>query len=708
MPQEENPHPKESPPPSNHSGKGSFLAELKRRKVYQVGLVYLGVGWLIIQVASSTFDDFGIPLWAYRFVVLMVALAFPIAMVLAWAFELTPEGVKLTKTAQAEAVQAANSPSHNRKRNLFAIAFAAGLPTLIFGTLALYFFLTRTEAAHVLDRSIAVLPFRSVSGEEENAYFCDGVHEDILTNLANFGALSVVSRTSVMRYHETEMSTPDIAEELDVAYVLEGSVQRAGNRVRVTAQLIDAAADAHIWAKNYDRDMTDIFEIQAELARSIADSLQAVITPEEIARLDTPGTKDPVAYDLLLRARAVGKILNISQDRRDELELALLTSALHVDPEYVDGWVALSRKHVHMYFGRTDPSEERLQKAREALDKAVSLDPDSAAVHLGFGNFYYYGFRDYARARTEYLRALRMMPNNVEVIAQLGYIARREGNWKEVHDRLQKAFALDPNNEALASDLMDVLHQHRHYKEALSIIEHMRRLMPQSDYWLTRESNEKACIARSTEPKTSLVEAYAETEIRDRFWLSFQRLWSFIETGDAEGFLHYWNGPMPQDGPFGDIREFAWFKHTEGLIYHMRGDENSLEKLLGNWERRLEAELAEDPDNQFRQFERAYIHALRGEADAAHRVMDAVMSFYEGVDVLNYTTFAQDRIRILPIIADPEETLDQLEVLLKEPSRMHTHNLRRQLHFYPLWDHPRFHAILDDPKNSAPLPFAGK
>jgi TolB-like protein len=253
------------------SGISAFWVELKRRHVVRVAMVYAIVGWLVIQVANATFSDFGIPVWACRFVVLMVVLGFPISVVIAWAFELTPEGIKTTKTAKKETEV---SESHAKKRNWFSLVFAAAVPTLIFGIAAGVFYVKFQKAEKQgqiseqtdYDKSIAILPFANLSPDDENAFFADGVHEDILTNLAHIRDLLVISRTSTLRYRDSVKSSPEIGKELGVRYLVEGSVRRVGNRVRVIAQLIDSKIDQHIWAQNYTKSLDDIFAIQSEMA----------------------------------------------------------------------------------------------------------------------------------------------------------------------------------------------------------------------------------------------------------------------------------------------------------------------------------------------------------------------------------------------------------------------------------------------------------
>jgi len=285
-----------------------FLGELQRRNVYRVAVTYTVVSWVIIQIATQVFPFFAIPDWAVRLIVLLLILGFPVALVLAWAFELTPEGIKRT-----EEVPPHESIRHQTGRKLLAFATVAAAAAI-----ALFLVQlsrgnwkahkpdpagTITSVQSIPDQSIAVLPFSSLSAEPENAFFTDGIQDEILANLAKMSALKVISRSSVIVYKAgTPRNIREIGQQLGVAHLLEGSVQRTSNRIRVTAQLIDARKDEHQWAEHYDRDLADVFAIQTEIAQAIAAQLQARLSPEEQAALE-PSTHDLQAFDLYLRAK---------------------------------------------------------------------------------------------------------------------------------------------------------------------------------------------------------------------------------------------------------------------------------------------------------------------------------------------------------------------------------------------------------------------
>ena len=284
----------DAPEPPKSSGMIRIWRELKRRKVMRVASVYAVVGWLLIQIAATTFENFGIPVWAFRFVTLMVVLGFPISLIIPWAFQITPEGIVKTQSL-ADAGPGADADAGPQKgRNLMAYLLGAAVPTLIFGSLALVFFIRSRSGPDKSSNSlsIAAMPLLSMSSLDDGPFIAGGVQEDILTNLSRIAGLQVVSRPSAMRYINSDKSLADIANDLGARYIVEGSVRRVANHARVAVQLIDAYTDTHLWANNYDRELLDVFATQSALARQISDSIN-LEKAGEIARLILDADIDP-------------------------------------------------------------------------------------------------------------------------------------------------------------------------------------------------------------------------------------------------------------------------------------------------------------------------------------------------------------------------------------------------------------------------------
>jgi len=325
-------------------------------------------------------------------------------------------------------------------------------------------------AAPIPEKSIAVLPFENLSDEKENAYFADGVQDEILTGLARVADLKVISRTSVMQYKGGLIrNLREVAKELGVAHLLGGSVQRTGGRVRVSAQLIDARTDTQLWAERYDRDVADVFAIESEVAGKIVAQLQAKISPSEKAAIEKAPTTDLVAYDLYLRAEALFADTSDPIHAREKLPEAaqLLNEAVMRDPHFLQAWCLLSRVHSVAYFRGHDHTQARLDLANAALQTALHVQPDAGEVHLALANYYYHGFRDYGRARNELAIAKRALPNNADVFLYTGFIDRREGHWEEATRNMERALELDPRNFFILQQLaLAYERQHRYAEEA--------------------------------------------------------------------------------------------------------------------------------------------------------------------------------------------------------------------------------------------------
>jgi serine/threonine-protein kinase len=308
---------------------------------------------------------------------------------------------------------------------------------------------TATGSTTILEKSIAVLPFENLSANQENAYFTDGVQDEILTELAKIADLKVISRTSVMQYKSgVARNLREIGKQLGVAHLLEGSVQRVGGKVRVNAQLIDARTDGHLWAENYDRPLDDVFAIQSEIAKTIANQLQAKLSPTEKAAIEKPATTDLTAYDLYLRAQALFADTSDPVHAKEKLPQAerVLNEAVGRDPHFLLAWCLLSKVHGAIYWQGHDHTQTRLDLANSAAQTALRLQPDAGEAHLALADYYYHGFRDYERARTELAIARRTLPNNAEVFEYTGYIDRREGHWEQATRNLERALELDPRN----------------------------------------------------------------------------------------------------------------------------------------------------------------------------------------------------------------------------------------------------------------------
>src|SRR2546429_2999983 len=414
-----------------------FFEEVKRRKVYRVAAAYIIAAGGIIQLASAAFPAWELPNWALRLVIVSLLIGFPIALILAWAFDVTPQGIKTTPMIAV--------PGAHRRRNVIML-----VATGVIISAAAGFFLLPRAVARKLDKSIAVLPFENLSDDKENAFFAEGMQNDILTNFSKIGDLKVISRTSVMGYRGKTANVREIGKQLGVSNILEGSVRRSGNKVRVNVQLIDANSDEHIWASDYDRDVTDVFAIQTDLAQKITDALQAKLSSAEKSRIERKPTENGEAYLAFVQAHnrqdAVEDLEKLKQSEQ------LYARAIQLDPTFalaIARYSQLESWIVHTF----ERTIERREKARALAQRALQLQPELPEAHLAMGFSLYYGDNNFEGALKEFEIAQRDLPNEAEGYLALGSIQRRLGKWPESNASLEKAASLDPKDSWVLQNL---------------------------------------------------------------------------------------------------------------------------------------------------------------------------------------------------------------------------------------------------------------
>jgi TolB-like protein len=465
---------------------GNFLAELKRRNVYKVAVAYGVVGWLIVQVGTSVLPTFHAPDWVAQTLIVLVLLGFPVALIIAWAFEMTPEGMKRTDDLSPD------EPLPQWSKRKFAAVFVT-LALIAAGLLAFRMVGTarwavrapdeegRRSAASlpVPEKSIAVLPFENLSSDKENAYFADGIQDEILTRLATIADLKVISRTSTTRYKSKPEDLKTVSQQLGVANVLEGSVQKAGDKVRVNIQLIDARTDSHLWAKTYDGDARDIFGMETEVSQQVADALRARLSPAETQRLAGAPTANTDAYDLFLKAEFEEREAESSLQSDDfERAAALYREALRLDPNFAlaHARLVMNRMHRHWYIDHLSAAE--LQPIQDEAELALKLAPNLPEAHISRGVVYYFGHRRYEEALQEFAAAIRLQPNNARAFEYRGYIHRRLGRWQDSLADLTTSLEQDPRNSILLGEMANTYGYLRMWKETQDFGQHALAINP--------------------------------------------------------------------------------------------------------------------------------------------------------------------------------------------------------------------------------------
>src|SRR5437870_2150725 len=459
----------------------TFLTELKRRKVYRVAVAYAIVAWLLIQAASILFPTFEAPPWVMKVFVSAVILGFPVALILAWSFELTPEGTRRSEEIPPREPETSKTGSRWTAIIVAAAVLAAAL-------LAFQFARTRkvataelpkqTAPAATLDKSVAVLPFENLSSDKENAFFAQGIQDEIITTLSRISGLRVISRTSTVRYSSAPENLPEIARQLRVSNVLEGSVQKAGDRVHINVQLIQADNDAHLWAQSYDRQLTDIFGVEGEVAKSIAESLQATLSPQEKARVETKPTTNADAYVLYLRARDYQtRPDNLLQDFRSATNL--YDQAIKLDPTFALAHARLSGAISNVYHFY-EPIETWRQKAHAEALESLRLQPNLGEGHLALGLYHYYTQGDYDAALRELALAAEALPNDGDVGLYTAAVQRRAGHLTQALAAYQHAEQIDPRNAITLYDSSQTYFGLRDWRTAAERMDRVLALFPES------------------------------------------------------------------------------------------------------------------------------------------------------------------------------------------------------------------------------------
>ncbi len=454
----------------------NFLTELKRRNVYRAAVAYGVVAWFLTQLTTQVFPFFEIPNSAVRFVVIALAVGFPIAMLLSWIYELTPEGI--VRTEDLDPVQARSVQRRSGRLLDFIIigVLLLVIAMLIVGRRPFY----RQTGESISQKSVAVLPFENLSRDPDNAYFADGIQEEILTHLAKIADLKVISRTSTQRYQSKPRNLSEIAKQLGVANILEGSVQKAAAQVRVNVQLVNTQTDSHLWAETYDRKLTDIFSVESEIAKGIAGSLQAKLTGREEQALAVKPTNNPEAYDAYLRGIAFETRSNfvLGSPPLSLKAVGFFEQAVQLDPNFVLAWAQLSRAHALIYFLRDDTTAARRDAAKAALDIAQKLDPNSPETLLCLGYYQYLVLRDFGAAKAMFNRVSNMLPGNSEVRGALGRVTRRQGHWDQSIAYYEQALVLDPRNVELLVDTASTYGALRRFPAALKLYDRALDIMP--------------------------------------------------------------------------------------------------------------------------------------------------------------------------------------------------------------------------------------
>jgi TolB-like protein/Flp pilus assembly protein TadD len=668
------------------ASKPSFFAELQRRNIYKVGAMYAVAGWLLVQIVTQVLPVFDVSALGQRILVLIVVAGFPVALVLAWIYELTPQGiVKTDEVAPGASITSQTGHKLNR-----AIIGVLSLAVLVL--LARLFWPhvpaagAAAPAAALNDKSIAVLPFDNLSDDKANGYFATGIQDEILTRLAKVGALKVVSRTSTEQFASHPGNLSDIAGKLGVANILEGSVQRAGDAVHINVQLIRAATDEHLWAETYDRKLDNIFGVEGEVAGAIADALKAQLSGAERSQLAAKPTQNAEAYDFYLRG--------LTEYRRTFGVEPLLAGsadfaeAVKRDPNFMQAWAYGSSADGLIYFQAIDHSAARLEAARHGAERAMQLAPEAPEAWLARGLFLYHTL-DFDGARAALAEALKRQPNNTEAMSSLAYVERRSGHYEQTIERLQQLAQLDPGNLRDLSALGETLTAVGRPAAARPWIEKALSLRPGDASAITLEAQSYMyegnldAAGRLLDPMPlQLADSYAlTTQLQLRLYRR-----------DFTGLVAAYQAALSAPGFTLDGLTSAYYP---ALAWNQRwaGDESAALATFKDGRQKLHALRERFGDNGYIASNLSAIEAGLGDAQAAEREARQAVDLV-GKDQFNRAGQLQNLATILALCGRRDQAFAALHDAIADPVGLSSADLRLSPFWDKLRDDPRFAATV--------------
>jgi TolB-like protein/Flp pilus assembly protein TadD len=670
---------------------GNFFAELKRRNVYKVAVGYGVIGWLVMQVAATIVPALHLPDSLTTAVVVLTLLGFPIALVIAWAFEMTPDGMKRTENVLPNE----HIPQWSRKK---FVAFILVVALAAAALLAFQMLRPKAKIAPAASpKSIAVLPFENLSESSDNAYFADGIQDEVITRLAKIGELRVISRTSTQRYKTRPSNLTEIARELGVSHLVEGTVQRVGDRVRINVQLIRAANENHLWAEIYDRNLTDIFAVQSELATRIASSLQATLSGAERKAVAEKPTSNLAAYDAYLRGiDLLSRPGQTEENQRKAVDA--YAEAVRLDPQFAQAWAALSRANSGIYFLQFDPSAARKEAARVAAETASRLNPSALETLLANAYYRYHVERDYDGARILFEKIQREAPSNSEALTALARIARRQRRWNDSVRLYEQAAQLDPRNLGLFMDRAWTFSMLRQYASTADMIAQALAISPDDPEVLVEKVKHLQMTGDLPAARAVLARLPPGSAGGQSDGLRFSQLLWERRFDEAARLIETQIAKEKSESP-------AEVPNSQVLL----GDALS---LGGNKEGAKQAYLAakagfevlrqEQAESPFFAANLAFTEAGLGNKEAALREAERAVSLLPASEDPVFGPGMEEALAgVEAQVGESERAITRIERLLTTPYGAFPLN-QAALRLDPIWDplrsHPRFKALVEGPE----------
>ena len=670
----------------------NFFAELKRRNVIRVAGLYLVGAWLLTQVASTVLPTFDVPSWALRGLIITLALGFVPALIFSWVFELTPQGLKRDEDVTPEQ-SIAPQTARRMDRMIIAVLVLAlayfGFDKFVLAPRREAALVATTSQSHAAPqpspspsaataKSIAVLPFENLSEDKANAYFAEGIQDEILTRLAKIADLKVISRTSTQKYKSAPDNLREIAQQLGVANILEGSVQKSNDQVRVTVQLINALSDSHLWAETYDRKLTDIFGVESEIAKAIAESLQAKLSGGEKQALAVRPTNNPEAYDAYLRGLASEGQTSVYAT---EKAIGFYEHAVQLDPSFALAWSRLSRADSDAYSSPLDPTDARRDAAKRALDMAQKLQPNSAETLLALADYQVAVLRDYELAKGTYRLVSKMLPGTSEVSVALARIARRQGHWDETVAYYEQALVLDPRNTSLLLEAAFNYSDLRKFEAARKLYDRALDIVPNDPVMMALEAANYQSQGNLEEAAKLLRQVNAETPSLIVFSIKITQLTLERNLSEAVRLLQ----ARVAQYHFGSELEKGAFTKDLAFTQRLAGDSAGAKITAEQARKTLEPICKNQPDNDFAATCLSQAYAVLGDKNSALNEAERAIALKPSAQyAVDGPAMEENLALIQTIIGENSGAISTLTRLLEVPYKNAITPARLRLD--PTWD----------------------